>query len=102
VFLPVSMWPRMSRRFWVTSSLVRRPLVFCCVLSGRTPCSEVLLVGHMGVSEAKRGTSASRFRQNSGISLPGFCFTVVLAPGTRGTVGGPDVTAGRNSRGSPG
>jgi hypothetical protein len=25
--------------------------------------------------------SAFRFRQNSGISLPGFCFTVVLGPG---------------------
>ena len=50
---------------------------------GRTPCSEMLLVGHMGVSEAKRGMSASRFRQDSGISLPGFRFTVVLGPGTR-------------------
>jgi hypothetical protein len=69
---------------------------------GRTPRSEMLLVGHMGVSEAKRGTSASRFRQNSGISLPGFCFTVVLGPGTRGTAGRPDVTARRNSCGSPG
>jgi hypothetical protein len=82
-FLAVSMWPRMSRRFWVTSSLVKRPLIFCCAFRGRTPRSEMLLVGHMGVSEAKRGTSASRFWQNSGISLPGFCFTVVLGPGTR-------------------
>ena len=95
------MQPRMSRRFWVTSSLVRRPLIFCCV-SGGTPRSEMLLVGYMGVPVAKRGTSASRFRQNSGISLPGFCFTVVLGPGTCGTAGRPNVTARRNSRGSPG
>jgi hypothetical protein len=37
--------------------------------------SEMLLVGHMGVPGAKWGRSAFRFRQNSGISLPGFCFT---------------------------
>lgn len=69
---------------------------------GRAPRSEMLLVGHMGVSGAKRGTSASRFRRNSGISLPGFCFTVVLGPGMRGTAGRPNVAARRNSRGSPG
>lgn len=86
----------------MTSSLVRRPLILCCAFRGRTPRSEMLLVGHMGVSEAKRGTSASPFRQDSGISLPGFCFTVVLGPGARGIAGGPDVTARRKSRGSPG
>jgi hypothetical protein len=75
-------------------------LVLC--FQGRTPRSKMLLVGHMGVSEAKRGTSASRFRQDSGISLPGFCFTVALGPGTRGTADRPDVTARRNSRGAPG
>jgi len=69
----------------VTSSLVRCPQIFCCAFRGRIPRSEMLLVGHMGVPGAKRGTSASRFRQNSGISLRGFCFTVVLGPGTRGT-----------------
>jgi hypothetical protein len=58
----------------------------------------MLLVGHLGVSGAKRGRSASRFRQNSGISLRGFCFTVVLGSGMRGTAGRPDVTARRNSR----
>jgi hypothetical protein len=69
---------------------------------GRTPCSEMLLVGHMGVPVAKRGRSAYRFPQDSGISLRGFCFTVVLGPGTPGTAGRLDVTARRNSRGSPG
>ena len=59
-------------------------------------------INELMVSEAKRGTSASRFRQNSGISLPGFCFTVVLGPGTRGTADRPNVAARRNSRGSPG
>src|SRR5580693_8081455 len=46
----------MSRRFWVTSSLVRRPLIFCWVFRGRTPRSERLLVGQTDVSEAKRST----------------------------------------------
>ncbi len=30
------------------------------------------------------------------------CFTVVPGPGTRGTAGRPEVTARRDSRGSPG
>jgi hypothetical protein len=36
----------MSRRSWVTSSLARRPEIFCCVFSGRTPLSLMLFVGH--------------------------------------------------------
>jgi hypothetical protein len=35
----------MSRRSWVTSSLARRPEIFCWVFSGRTPCSLMLFVG---------------------------------------------------------
>jgi hypothetical protein len=32
----------MSRRSWVTSSLARRPEIFCWVFSGRTPRSLML------------------------------------------------------------
>src|SRR5580704_11350291 len=88
----------MSRRFWVTSSLVRRPLIICWVFRGRTPRSERLLVGQTDVSEAKRSTSASRALQNSSISRPGFCFTAVFGPGTRGTADRATGTARRNSR----
>jgi hypothetical protein len=49
--------------------VVRRPLIFCCVFRGAGSALEMLLVGHMGVPGVKRGSSASRFRQNSGASL---------------------------------
>ena len=75
---------------------------FLLGLQGADASPAGVVRGPYGRVEAKRGTSASRFRRSSGISLPGFCFTVVLGPGTRGTAGGPSVTARRNSRGSPG
>jgi manganese transport protein len=39
LLLPGGRWPRMSRRSWVMSSLVRRPLIFCCVSGGGWPAT---------------------------------------------------------------
>jgi hypothetical protein len=55
----------------VTSSLVSRPEIFCCVLVGRRSRSLMLFVGQIRVSKQKRRTSFSRSRQNSSSSRPG-------------------------------
>src|SRR6266496_1220735 len=80
----------MSRRSWVTSSLARRPEIFCCVFRGRTPLSLMLFVGQMLVSSVNRSTSLRRSRQNSSSSRPGFCFVLFFGPGTRGTLARPE------------
>src|ERR1035441_10331311 len=87
----------MSRRSWVTSSLVRRPEIFCWVFRGRTPRSLILFVGQILVSAVNRSTSPWRPLQNSSSSRPGFCFTEFFGPGTRGTLDSPASTACRNS-----
>src|ERR1039458_4943554 len=71
----------MSRRSWVTSSLVRRPEIFCWVFRGRTPRLLILFVGQILVSAVSRSTSPWRPLQNSSRSRPGFCFTEFFGPG---------------------
>src|SRR6266480_226198 len=86
----------MSSRSWVTSSLARRPEIFCWVFSGRTPRSLMLFVGQTLVFPVKRSTSSRCPLQNSSSSRPGFCFVLFLGPGTRGTLASPARTACRN------
>src|SRR2546421_490991 len=52
----------MSSRFWVTSSLARRPEIFCWVFRGRTPLSLMLFVGHTVVSSVNSSTSQRPLR----------------------------------------
>src|SRR5580704_2687670 len=68
----------MSRRSWVTSSLARRPEIFCWVFVGRTPRSLMLFVGHTPVSSVNRRTSLRRSRQNSSSSRPWLLLRAVL------------------------
>src|ERR1019366_2863588 len=92
----------MSRRSWVTSSLVSRPEIFCCVFTGRTPRSEMLFVGQILVSWQNRVTSSWRPWQNSSRSRPGCWPVLFFGPGMRGTLDRPATTAWRDSCGGPG
>ena len=74
----------------MTSSLVRRPDIFCWVFRGRTPRSLMLFVGQTLVSLVKRRTSPAAVAAEFEHLAAGLLLHVVLRAGDAGDGGQAD------------